>query len=126
MPIHVSDTAWILETQNTAYALGLNAAGMLTHRYWGAKLPRLTDYPPAMDSEGWSSFNGSGQLVPYEYPAYAGASYVDPCLEPDRDSRDAVLEFESSEVIRYELHIHLRDTYYPLRLTLHYQIHEDF
>jgi alpha-galactosidase len=128
MPIHTTDNAWILETQQTAYALGLNAAGMLTHRYWGAKLPRLEDYPAPMDSEGFSSFNGSGQLVPYEYPAYAGASYVDPCLKLSFSDgvRDAVLEFERSEVIGSELHIHLRDAYYPLRLTLHYRIHEGF
>jgi alpha-galactosidase len=128
MPIHATPNSWILETQNTTYALGLNAAGMLTHRYWGAKLPRLEDYPAAMDSEGWAAFNGSGQLVPHEYPAYAGANYVDPCLKLSFSDgvRDTVLEFEGSEVLESELKIHLRDAHYPLRVTLHYRIHEGF
>jgi alpha-galactosidase len=128
MPIHQHEKSWILETENTAYALGLNAAGMLTHLYWGAKLPRLEDYPAAMDSEGFSSFNASGQLVPYEYPAYAGASYVDPCLKLSFSDgvRDTVLEFEGSEVLGSELRIHLHDAHYPLRVTLHYRIHEGF
>ncbi len=128
MPIYATEKSWILETQNTAYALGLNAAGMLAHRYWGAKLPRAEDYPAAQNSEGFSSFNGSGQLVPYEYPAYAGASYVDPCLKvsfPD-GVRDTVLEFEGTEILGSELRIHLRDAHYPLRVTLHYRVHEDF
>jgi alpha-galactosidase len=126
--IHATENSWILETENAAYALGLNTAGMLIHRYWGTKLPRVTDYPPAMDSIGWSSFNSAGQVLPYEYPAYAGAVYVDPCLKLSFSDgvRDTVLEFESSEVLGSELRIHLRDAHYPLRVTLHYRVHEAF
>jgi hypothetical protein len=73
MPITSTFTGWILETALTGYAVGPNQAGMLTHRYWGERLPRAEDYPPAIDSDGWASFNGPGQIVPEEFPAHGGA-----------------------------------------------------
>ncbi len=126
MPIHTTISGWVLETHRTAYALGLNSAGMLAHRYWGPTLPRPEDYPPAMDSIGWSAFNGPGEIVPEEYPGYAGAKYIDPCLKITFADgvRDVVLEFASSEIFGSELRVHLRDAHYPVRVTLHYRVHE--
>lgn len=128
MPIHTTPNGWVLETRLTAYAFGLNAAGMLVHRYWGPRLPRLEDYSPAMDSIGWASFNGPGEIVPEEYPAYAGSKYIDPCLKVTFADgvRDAVLEFESSQITGSELQVHLRDAHYPLRVTLHYCVHDAY
>ena len=113
MPIHVTEKNWVLETANTAYALGLNTNGRLAHRYWGAKLPHLTDYPAPRDSMGWASFNGEGEIVPEEYPGYAGATYLEPCLKVAFADgvRDVVLEFERDEILENELRIHLRDSY---------------
>jgi alpha-galactosidase len=42
----------VLETDHTAYAFGLNATGLLSHRYWGPRLPRAIDYPPAPNPRG--------------------------------------------------------------------------
>ncbi|MGQ9928260.1 MAG: hypothetical protein ACUVS4_15480 [Chloroflexaceae bacterium] len=47
MPILTTDQGWVLETRTAAYALGLNRAGLLTNRYWGARLPHLDDSPAA-------------------------------------------------------------------------------
>ena len=81
MPIHSSPTAWILETDHSAYAFGLTGDGLLAHRYWGLRLPAQTDCPPAITSAGWASFNGPAEVTPLEYPGYAGSSYVEPCLK---------------------------------------------
>jgi alpha-galactosidase len=126
MPIHLAPTHWVLETARTAYALGVNDAGMLTHRYWGARLPRIVDYPPAMDSEGWASFNGPGEVLPYEYPGYAGSSYVEPCLKVVYADgvRDVVLEFVGADADDDTLRVRLEDAAYKLRLTLHYRVVE--
>jgi alpha-galactosidase len=127
MPIHTTSNAWILETRHTAYALGLNSAGMLAHRYWGTRLPRVTDYPEAIDSIGWASFSGPGEIVPEEYPGYAGAKYNEPCLKVrfHDDVRDVVLTFDSSEVVGNVVRIHLQDTQYALQVTLHYRVLEE-
>lgn len=128
MPIYETDQGWVLETHNSAYALGLNQAGLLTHRYWGARLPQIDDYPPAPNPPGWASFNNAAQLTPEEYPGYEDMKFVDACINVTFADgvRGTVLRFDSSEVEASdppELRIHLRDTAYPLRLTLHYRVH---
>jgi alpha-galactosidase len=130
MPIHTTDQGWVLETQTTGYALGLNAAGLLAHRYWGARLPEIADYPPAPNPKFWS-FNSPAQLTPEEYPGYEDVKFIEPCLKVTfaDGTRDVVLRFESAEVRSGEvpeLRIKLRDTVYPLHVTLHYRVHEAY
>lgn len=130
MPIHSDESGWVLTLKSTAYALGVSEQGYLLHRYWGPRLPFLADYPPPPSSIGWASFNGPAQLLPEEYPAYAGVKYVEPCLKvgfPD-GVRDAVLQVTSSAIgdgSTPELVLHLHDTYYPFQLDLHYRIYEE-
>ncbi len=130
MAVRALENGWVLETRETSYALGLNQAGLLAHRYWGMKLPRLDDYPPTVDPWGWASFNGPAQLVMEEYPGYAGMKYIDPCLKVTFADgvRDVVLRFESAEISSdgSQLDIQMCDSHYPLRLTLHYRVHEAY
>ena len=76
MPIHPSPTGWVLETRNTAYALGLNQAGLLTHRYWGARLPYINDYPAPVNPVYWAS-DGANHFTPEEFPGYGGTKSGD-------------------------------------------------
>jgi alpha-galactosidase len=129
MPIHSTDRGWVLETQTTSYAFGLNGAGLLTHRYWGPRLMRGEDYPPAPDPWQEGALNNPpNQLTPEEYPAYGGVNYVDPCLKATFADgvRDLVLRFEAAETTADELLIHLRDAHYPLRVTLGYRVHGEY
>jgi alpha-galactosidase len=128
MTIHADDRGWILETARSAYALGVNTSGCLVNRYWGARLPYAEDYPPPPDSEGWASFNGAGQVLAEEFPAYAGLKYIEPCLKVmfADGVRDVVLHFARAVVEGDELRTDLRDAHYPLRLTLHYRVHAAF
>ncbi|GAP05508.1 MAG TPA: alpha-galactosidase [Anaerolinea thermolimosa] len=125
MPIFSFPNSWIIETRNTGYATGMNAMGLLTHRYWGVRLPRPTDYPPPIAMPGWASFNGPGQVVPEEYPACGGLKYIDPCLKLtfSDGTRDTVLLFEEASTQGEELILHLHDALYPLRVNLHYRAH---
>ncbi len=125
MPIFSFPNSWIIETRNTGYATGMNAMGLLTHRYWGVRLPRPTDYPPPIAMPGWASFNGPGQVVPEEYPACSGLKYIDPCLKLtfSDGTRDTVLLFEEASTQGEELILHLHDALYPLRVNLHYRAH---
>ncbi|MBE0696035.1 MAG: alpha-galactosidase [Anaerolineaceae bacterium] len=131
MSIRTSKDGWVLETKNSGYALGVNASGLLTHRYWGVRLPNLDDYPPAINPNPWASFNNPEQLTPEEYPAYAGMKFIDPCLKLTFADgvRDVVLRFETAEIID-EINTHLklnfRDDFYPVQLSLHYRTHADY
>jgi alpha-galactosidase len=127
MPIHTTEHGWVLETQTTAYALGLNQAGLLAHCYWGARLPNVDDYPPPPSPRDWA-FNRPAQLTPEEYPGYEDMKFIDPCLKVTFADgvRDVVLRYDSAEVVEGEtpeLRLHLRDVHYPFRVTLHYRAH---
>jgi alpha-galactosidase len=129
MAIHAAASGWVLETRHTGYAFGLGQDGLLAHRYWGARLPRVEDYPAPIAAYGWASFNGPAQLIPEEYPAYGGTKFIEPCLKATFADgvRDVVLRFESAETRDGncpELDIHLCDAYYPLKVTLHYRVYE--
>ena len=131
MPMITNSHGWVLETRSTAYAFGLNPSGRLVHRYWGARMPLADDYPAPLDSPGWASFNGPAHLTPEEYPAYAGPSYIDPCLKVTFSDgvRDAVLIFKSADVLpgpNPGVDIHLEDAVYPFAVTLHYRAHEEY
>src|SRR5262249_18790598 len=100
MPIATTASGWVLETQSTGYAFGLDPAGRLIHGYWGIRLAELGDYPAPFSSEGWASFDGPAQLEPEEYPAYGGANYIDPCLKATFADgvRDLLLQFNSAQI----------------------------
>jgi len=131
MPIHETDQGWVLETHTTGYALGINHAGLLVHRYWGGKLTQLDDYPLALSPDPWASFNAAAQRTPEEYPGYEGAKYIEPCLKVTFADgvRDVVLRFDRAEVQLVavpELRVLGHDTFYPFAATLHYRVHEAY
>ncbi len=127
MPIRTTEQGWILETNLTGYALGINKAGRLIHRYWGTRLPYSEDYPAAMDTPSWVSFNGSAHLSKEEYPGYGGLSYVEPCLKVTFADgvRDVVMRVDSVDQAADRLDIGLSDAVYALKVTLHYRVHEE-
>jgi alpha-galactosidase len=131
MPVQIRENYWILETAHTAYACGLTPRGMLAHAYWGVRLPYAEDYPDPVEPPPWASFSDSDHLTPEEYPAYAGAKYIEPCLKATFADgvRDVVLRFAHVDVTNApqpELVITLRDAHYPLTVALHYRVHEEY
>ena len=125
MPILTTPQIWILETDQTAYALGLDADGRLVHCYWGERLPSPGDYPNPVTNLGWASFNDAGQLAREEYPAETGLKYIEPCFKASYADgvRDTVLRFAKAEQSGDELRLHLRDALETLEIILHYRIH---
>lgn len=126
MPIHALGRYWVLETAHSAYAFGLTpTTGALVHTHWGARLPDVGDYPPALDTQGYASFNGAGHLDCEEYPAHGGGlKYTEPCLKASFADgvRDLWLEFEYADVQGEQLVIALRDHRYKLQVDLVYEV----
>ena len=131
MPIHTSPNYWILETRRSAYAFGLNKASLLSHCYWGKRLPFVKDYPAPFEPTHWASTDGYDHFIPEEYPGYAGVKYIDPALKvtfPD-GVRDVVLtfvDFTTTASPQPTLALRFKDSVYPLQVTLHYRIHEEY
>lgn len=149
MPISYSNQAWVLETRSAAYVFGLNKRGVLSHRYWGARLPNRGEYavpaePPPMPAlppellaqipaEQLALMLPSG-TDPYrfeEYPAFGGLKFTDPCLKLQFADgvRDVVLAYQDYSICESpvpELTIHLQDAHYPLQVDLHYRVHDQY
>jgi alpha-galactosidase len=129
MLIQADGHNWLLECDHSAYALGLNRAGLVTHRYWGARLSRAGDYPDAPDPMPRASFDMTAHLTPEEYPGYGEMKFTDPCLKASFADgvRDVVLRLAAADVIpegdTSRLDVKLCDAYYPFRVTLHYRVH---
>ncbi len=131
MSIHTCPNRWVIETENTAYAFGLNSAGLITQHYWGVRLPRLADYPIPADPAGFASTDGFDHFIPEEYPGYASTKYIDPCLKVifSDEVRDVVLrylDFSVETSPNPTLTIRLKDVFYPLQVTLYYRSHPDY
>lgn len=126
MPIvALSAQRWAIETERTAYVVGVNGRGQVVSCYWGAKLPDPDDYPPAPDDGEYASFNDAGQRNPEEYPTYSGLKYVEPCLKATFADgvRDAWLTYQRAFVVAEEetLALVLQDAHYPLKVILSYR-----
>lgn len=129
MPIHCLNQIWILETDHTGYALGVNADGLLAHSYWGRRLPRLEDYPSPPVGRKWASFNDAAHLTPEEYPLPRGMKFTQPgmMLRFADGVRDLWVRFDSFAVQSdspAELCLSFQETHYPLSLRLHYRLYE--
>jgi alpha-galactosidase len=128
MPIHSSENHWIIETDHTAYALGLDPEGRLVNFYWGERLNQLADYPSEVFLAGWASFSDFGHLAREEYPANSGLKYIEPCFKASYADgvRDTVLKFEKAEQDGETLRIFLRDELEGLQIVLCYRVHEQY
>ncbi len=120
--------SWILETQNSCYAFVLNSQNFLVNTYWGKKLSAIKDYQTLTDYSEINSFDGPQQILNEEYPVHGGMSYDEVCLKLTFADgvRDTVLKFESTLQTDDETVLILRDSYYPLRVEIHYRIHSSF
>src|SRR5512138_3401530 len=99
MPIHSTPDHWILETDHTGYAFGLDPDGRLVNFYWGERLTSPADYPAANAAPFSASFTDAGQGAREEYPCETGLKYVEPCFKAlyGDGVRDTVLRFDREE-----------------------------
>jgi alpha-galactosidase len=128
MSITQKANKWILETDHSAYVLGLDQDGRLVHVYWDKRLSAADAYPEVITPRGISSFDMPDNLACEEYPAYAGPKYIDPCLKATfaDGTRDVVLRFETAEITDGELpllKLRTQDVNYSLGVTLCYRLH---
>ena len=131
MPIHATSSYWIIETSQTAYAFGLNNAGLLTHTHWGARLPYTADYPAPANPLLRNSFDTPPHMTSEEYPGYSAMNYTDPAFKVmfADGVRDSVLVYKEHAVTpgpTPELVVRLQDANYPLVVSLHYRAIEEF
>lgn len=122
---------FLLSTQSTSYAFGVDDQGLLRHLYWGEKirsadeleLPQLTEV---------STNDPVFQITPEEFPVHGGLRYKEHCLKvtfPD-GTRELVCQYCGYDVEQSEdwekLIIHLKDERYELLIDLYYTVYAPY
>jgi alpha-galactosidase len=120
---------WLLNTDRTSYAVGVNQRGELQSIYWGEKLVGDGDLAAARLRPEHASFDSPETMTNMEYPAWGARYYNEPSLKvtlADGD-RDLVLHYVSHEIHSDTLVIRLKDIQYDLFVNLTYKVfaHED-
>lgn len=123
MTTSVRGNFWVLESANAAYALGVDASGLLVHSYWGAKLPHLGDYqlPPA---PGFAVMEHSIQNTPQEVTTGEAGDSNERTLDgvsADGSLRGFVLRFASASTREDALDVKLVDHEQAVEVTASYR-----
>ncbi|OGV62778.1 MAG: hypothetical protein A3K19_07580 [Lentisphaerae bacterium RIFOXYB12_FULL_65_16] len=114
---------FVLATPNSTYAMAINGQGALGHVYWGKRVSRAADLfePPP----------GFGGVSQQEYPGWGEYFFDEPALKIafHDGTRDVRLRYASHDTVSHresrELRILLKDSFYPLSVTLVYRLHPD-
>ncbi|MEU4243587.1 alpha-galactosidase [Actinoplanes sp. NPDC026619] len=117
---------WLLRTPSTAYAVRLDEDDNVRHVHWGAALTlaQATELAARPTAAG-SSFDSAGGAE--ELTAEGGARFGAPGLQVRfaDGGRGVEWRYAGHDAGEGHLRIHLDDRHYPLRVTLHYRVHDD-
>ncbi len=116
---------WVLDSDHTTYALGVNEQNSLQNVYWGGKLTRDADLTPAHTMPEHASFDSRETMTNEEYPGWGGIRFNEPCVKITLadGTRDLVLGYVSHEIHGDSLVIHTKDIRYALTVDLLYRVY---
>jgi hypothetical protein len=119
-----TNRTWLLRTDSSAYALGVNPRGELVNLYWGGPLWRAADVPPATNGRELSSFDPAQSLLNEEYVGWGGTRYLEPSIKITRadQGRDLVLHYASHSIDGDNLRIVLKDVKDDIFVSLNYKV----
>lgn len=125
MPIIAADKYWILESGDTAYALGVSPEGDLIQTWYGARLPRQEDYPAARRGPVFAMEYVMQQTHQELATGEAGAS-DERSIDGYSDGgvRGFVLRFEGAEMDGDKLRLTVLDSLHGVRIALTYRVIE--
>ena len=116
---------WLLTTEHSSYAMGLNADGQLEHLYWGGPLWRLEDVPAAVSQHDISSFDPHQMLENEEFPGWGGPRFYEPAVKISRANGDRDLRYVSQQLEKNDLAILMKDLRDGVEVTLHYRVYPE-
>lgn len=130
MSIAVSENkdVFLLSTNSTSYAFGVDDQGLLRHLYWGRKLTSVADLemPPLTEV---STNDPVFEITREEFPVHGGLRYKEHCLKVifADGTRELVYQYCGYDVEQTEeqeeLILHLKDEHYAFYVDLHYVLH---
>lgn len=130
MSIEVSENkdVFLLSTNSTSYAFGVDDQGLLRHLYWDRKLTSVADLemPPLTEV---STNDPVFEITREEFPVHGGLRYKEHCLKVifADGTRELVYQYCGYDVTQSEeqeeLILHLKDEHYAFYVDLHYVLH---
>lgn len=126
MPIIICENnIFVLETKNTHYVLGVDSFGYNHHIHWGKKCRPEDYYIERIGDE--NSNHSMLDAFTQEITPFGGTMYRDCGLKAQfaDGCREISLEFVGYETENGCLSLKFKDTYYPLNVTLNYEISDD-
>lgn len=129
--VSTNNNIFLLSTDSTSYAFGIDDRELVRHLYWGKKIasadeleiPELTEV---------STNDPVFEITPEEYPVHGGLRYKESCLKAAfaDGTRELVYSFCSYDIESgdgyEELILHLRDERYEFFIDLHYKLYPDY
>ena len=78
--VGTKSTVFLLSTENTSYAFGIDDQGLVRHLYWGKKLPSAEELEMPVLTEV-STNDPVYEITPEEFPVHGGLRYKEHCLK---------------------------------------------
>ena len=116
---------WLLHTDSSAYALGVNPRGELETLYWGGPVWRIADIAGATGGRGQSSFDPAQSNIREEFPGWGGTRYLEPSVKITRANgqRELVLHYSAHAITGDDLKIVMKDLSDDIFVTLNYHVY---
>lgn len=130
MKIYDNNGVFVLETQNTHYAMAVDCEGVINHLHWG-KPCKIDDYKSVYKPWERNSNHSARDCCKTEYLPYGGSVYrpVAFVAKHGDGCRETVLTYDSHKISEGEdyilLEIELSDKPYSLAVTLCYKLREN-
>lgn len=117
---------FILETKNTHYVLGVDKHGNNQHLHWGKKCS-CDDYDIACKGDENSNHTYLDEIR-QELTVFGQTMYRDCDIKAEFSDRcrEINLEFKDFSSSEEQLSLTFRDKFYPLEITVNYQLFDDF
>lgn len=114
---------FVLQLEESTYALGVNDLNRVQHVYWGPRLQRPADFTPPRAAAAYA-FESREGMTQEEYPAFGGMRYGEPALKASHSNgiRDIVLGYVSHEISGDTLKVRTKDITADLFVTLCYRV----
>ena len=132
MPIvyHPKEQVFLLQTNQTTYAMTVNEEGYLCHLHWGGKVEKVSDLPTLRQLTHRRSMIGRHmpEIELLEYRSWGGPSVMEPALKISfaDGTRNLFLVYQSHEIDGETLKVVTRDPQYPVQVTLFYRVCPEF
>lgn len=129
--INHSQNVFLLQTNATSYAFGIDDRGLVRHLYWGKRIDAVEDFEMPVLTEV-STNDPVFEVTKEEFPVYGSLRYKEHCLKMTfaDGTREVVYQYVDYHVEQHgqgeELVIRLKDKHYELMMELHYKLYEAY